>query len=298
MANDAGVLGRICTLIGEQRANITDIVFTDRKPDFFRMVIDIEVRDMEHLTHVLTAIDADSDVAQVRRFRQSGRPQGGVPRMSAAPGGEVRPWSSSDATSRPSRTPARGAAAARRLAPRGSSTSGTGSAGCPTPRTASRSASPSGSSPRSPRSSACTSCSALALAACARQHDRRADRHLRRQPADLAADRLDLARPRPPILGYGASGATSAGSATPSPRPRAASGHLLGLVGLGESEWGRLEPFSTSSSGPTSSAACCRGSSRDRELLPAAPLVAAYQARRRTRMLARARPARLAEKSG
>ena len=39
MANDAGVLGRICTLIGEQRANITDIVFTDRKPDFYRMVL-------------------------------------------------------------------------------------------------------------------------------------------------------------------------------------------------------------------------------------------------------------------
>jgi GTP diphosphokinase / guanosine-3',5'-bis(diphosphate) 3'-diphosphatase len=69
MANDSGVLGRICTLIGEQRANITDIHFTERKPDFYRMVIDIEVRDMEHLTHVLTAIDADSDVAQVRRYR-------------------------------------------------------------------------------------------------------------------------------------------------------------------------------------------------------------------------------------
>ena len=69
LANDAGVLGRICTLVGEQRANITDIVFTERKPDFFRMVVDVEVRDMEHLTHVLTAIDADSDVAQVRRYR-------------------------------------------------------------------------------------------------------------------------------------------------------------------------------------------------------------------------------------
>jgi (p)ppGpp synthase/HD superfamily hydrolase len=34
------------------------------------MVIDVEVRDMEHLTHVLTAIDADSDVGDVRRYRQ------------------------------------------------------------------------------------------------------------------------------------------------------------------------------------------------------------------------------------
>jgi (p)ppGpp synthase/HD superfamily hydrolase len=69
IANDTGVLGRICTLIGEQRANITDIDFVERRPDFYRLVIDIEVRDMEHLTHVLTAIDADSDVAEVRRYR-------------------------------------------------------------------------------------------------------------------------------------------------------------------------------------------------------------------------------------
>jgi GTP pyrophosphokinase/guanosine-3',5'-bis(diphosphate) 3'-pyrophosphohydrolase len=73
LANDAGVLGRICTLIGEQHANITDIVFRDRKPDFYRMVVDIEVRDMEHLTNVMTAIDADSDVASVRRFRVANR---------------------------------------------------------------------------------------------------------------------------------------------------------------------------------------------------------------------------------
>ena len=82
MANDAGVLGRICTLIGEQRANITDIVFTDRKPDFFRMVVDVEVRDMEHLTHVLTAIDADSDVAAGAALPpDSGLGQGAGPRV-------------------------------------------------------------------------------------------------------------------------------------------------------------------------------------------------------------------------
>ena len=74
MANDSGVLGRICTLIGEQRANITDIDFTERRPDFYRLVIDVEVRDMEHLTHVLTAIDADSDVAEVRRYRRGPKP--------------------------------------------------------------------------------------------------------------------------------------------------------------------------------------------------------------------------------
>ncbi len=67
MANDSGVLGRICTLVGEQNANISDLEFTDRKQDFYRMNIDIEVRDVEHLMHVLTAVEADSDVAQVLR---------------------------------------------------------------------------------------------------------------------------------------------------------------------------------------------------------------------------------------
>ena len=67
MANDSGVLGRICTLIGEQNANISDLKITDRKQDFYRMTIDIEVRDVEHLMHVTTAIEADSDVAQCLR---------------------------------------------------------------------------------------------------------------------------------------------------------------------------------------------------------------------------------------
>lgn len=69
MANDAGVLGRICTLIGEQNANISDMQFTDRKQDFYRMLIDIEVRDVKHLYHVMSAVEADSDVAEVARKR-------------------------------------------------------------------------------------------------------------------------------------------------------------------------------------------------------------------------------------
>ncbi len=70
IANDAGVLGRICTLIGEQKANITNIAFTERKPDFYRMVIEVEVRDVKHLLHLQTAVEADSDVTEVVRYRQ------------------------------------------------------------------------------------------------------------------------------------------------------------------------------------------------------------------------------------
>ncbi|HHW32688.1 MAG TPA: bifunctional (p)ppGpp synthetase/guanosine-3',5'-bis(diphosphate) 3'-pyrophosphohydrolase [Paracoccus solventivorans] len=67
--HDAGVLGRICTLIGAQGANISDLEFLDRKPDFYRLRIDVELRDREHLHALLTALDAEPDVAQVARIR-------------------------------------------------------------------------------------------------------------------------------------------------------------------------------------------------------------------------------------
>ena len=73
IANDSGVLGRICTLIGEQGANISDLVFIDRKPDFYRLIVDAEMRDIEHLHAVMLALEADSDVAAITRHRDLGR---------------------------------------------------------------------------------------------------------------------------------------------------------------------------------------------------------------------------------
>ena len=73
ISNDAGVLGRICTIIGEQGANISDLVFIDRKPDFYRLIIDAEMRDVEHLHAVMLALEADSDVAAISRHRDLGR---------------------------------------------------------------------------------------------------------------------------------------------------------------------------------------------------------------------------------
>jgi len=69
IANDSGVLGRICTLIGEQGANISDLVFIDRKPDFYRLIVDAELRDIGHLHAVMLALEADSDVSSLNRHR-------------------------------------------------------------------------------------------------------------------------------------------------------------------------------------------------------------------------------------
>ena len=75
ISNDAGVLGRICTLIGEQSANISDLNFIDRKPDFYKLQIDVDLRDVEHLHRVMTALEAESNVASISRLRDPSRAQ-------------------------------------------------------------------------------------------------------------------------------------------------------------------------------------------------------------------------------
>ncbi len=72
IANSTGVLGRICTLIGEQNANISDLRFIDRKPDYFRLLIDVDLRDAEHLHRVMTALEAENNVSSIVRYRDPG----------------------------------------------------------------------------------------------------------------------------------------------------------------------------------------------------------------------------------
>ena len=78
IGNDAGVLGRICTLIGERKANISNLTFVDRKPDYYRLLVDVELRDAEHLHSLISALNADSDVAAVERHRDLARAAGGA----------------------------------------------------------------------------------------------------------------------------------------------------------------------------------------------------------------------------
>ncbi len=80
IGNDAGVLGRICTLIGELKANISDLKFVDRKPDFFRLLVSVDLADAEHLHTVMMALEAENDVAEIERYRnpETDRPSADV----------------------------------------------------------------------------------------------------------------------------------------------------------------------------------------------------------------------------
>ncbi len=69
IGNGVGVLGRICTLIGETSANISNLEFIERKPDFYRLLIYVELRDVSHLHSMMLTLEAESEVAQVSRYR-------------------------------------------------------------------------------------------------------------------------------------------------------------------------------------------------------------------------------------
>jgi GTP pyrophosphokinase/guanosine-3',5'-bis(diphosphate) 3'-pyrophosphohydrolase len=73
IANAAGVLGRVCSVVGDLRTNISDLHFLDKKPDYYRIAIDVDLRDAEHLHTILTALDAETDVAGVARLRDPAR---------------------------------------------------------------------------------------------------------------------------------------------------------------------------------------------------------------------------------
>ena len=70
LVNEPGALGQICTLIGSSGANIADMSFVDRKPDYFTLRMALEVRDIRHLNNLLTTLSAQPIVTDARRVRE------------------------------------------------------------------------------------------------------------------------------------------------------------------------------------------------------------------------------------
>lgn len=69
ISNEPGALSTLSGVIARNRGNITNLKITNRSTDFFEMMIDIEVSDVRHLTHIIAALRADPAVSSVERAR-------------------------------------------------------------------------------------------------------------------------------------------------------------------------------------------------------------------------------------
>jgi GTP pyrophosphokinase len=69
VANTPGALGSLSVAIARHKGNISNLKILDRSPDFFEMLVDIEVRDVRHLTNIVAALRAMSEVSEVERSR-------------------------------------------------------------------------------------------------------------------------------------------------------------------------------------------------------------------------------------
>ena len=67
--NKPGSLGKVTTIIAKNNGNISNINFLTRKKDFFEIIIDIEVRDTNHLNNIIAALRLLSEVSSLDRMR-------------------------------------------------------------------------------------------------------------------------------------------------------------------------------------------------------------------------------------
>ena len=64
-----GVLGLVCTIVGETGGNIVNLTMHQRHSHFFDVDLDLEVKNARHLTNISAALRACPSVETVDRAR-------------------------------------------------------------------------------------------------------------------------------------------------------------------------------------------------------------------------------------
>jgi GTP diphosphokinase / guanosine-3',5'-bis(diphosphate) 3'-diphosphatase len=67
--NTPGNLGTLATIIAKNGANISNLKITNRTPEFFDLLIDIEVMNAKHLTNIIATLRATPAINSVERAR-------------------------------------------------------------------------------------------------------------------------------------------------------------------------------------------------------------------------------------
>jgi len=68
ISHEPGALASLATVVARDMGNISNLKFVERKPDFFRVEVDIEVRDVKHLVSIIAALRATPSVNAVERI--------------------------------------------------------------------------------------------------------------------------------------------------------------------------------------------------------------------------------------
>ena len=69
VANEPGALSSLTTIIARNMGNISNLRIVHRSAEFFEMIVDVEVRDVKHLTNIVAALRADQAICSVERAR-------------------------------------------------------------------------------------------------------------------------------------------------------------------------------------------------------------------------------------
>jgi len=69
VTNEMGALAQITSTVAKQGGNISNLKITERDRAFYTMLVDVEVRNVKHLTDILTALRASRVVTSGERLR-------------------------------------------------------------------------------------------------------------------------------------------------------------------------------------------------------------------------------------
>jgi len=68
-ANETGALANVATAIAKHEGSVSSIKVVNRQQDFFEVLVDVEVRDVRHLSTLIAALRATTGITQVERAK-------------------------------------------------------------------------------------------------------------------------------------------------------------------------------------------------------------------------------------
>lgn len=69
LSHEAGSLGTLANTIAKDHGNINNFKITNRSPDFFEVLVDVEVKDIRHLSTLMASLRSKSCIYSVERYQ-------------------------------------------------------------------------------------------------------------------------------------------------------------------------------------------------------------------------------------